>query len=44
MQGLGESDLHLICPKGPAPQYQPLGRKKEGNTGEDKKGASRLGQ
>ena len=25
---LGESDIHPISPKTPAPQYQPIGRKK----------------
>ena len=40
-----ESDLRLISPKTPAPQYHPKKRKKKkGKTVEDKKGASSLGQ
>ena len=40
---LGESDLHPVSPKTPAPQYRPIERNK-GKTVEDKKGASSLGQ
>ena len=33
---LGESDIHPICPKTTAPQYQPIDRnKRKGNTVED---------
>ena len=35
---LGESDFHPIRPKTPAPQYQPIERKKRmGNSMEDKR-------
>ena len=39
---LGEFDLHSICPKTPAPHYQPIERKKMKGV-EDKMGASSLG-
>ena len=41
---LGENELHPISPKTPAPQYQPIDRKKKGKILEDKKGQSSLGQ